>query len=76
MKFKWIGANHMKDIDLVLYKIMTPQEELMTGKIIEVPDKEKALIRRIKINGNYEVYVEPKKYIKPTKKDKKEEKEE
>lgn len=68
MKFKWIGGNGFKSIDLVLYKIMAPNEQLYTGKIIEVPDDLTVLIERIKINGNFEVYNEPKKgYNKPSK---------
>jgi hypothetical protein len=75
-KFKWIGGNGYKDIDLVLNKVMKPQQQLFNGMIIDVPDSNEYLINRIKINGNYEVYNEPKKVIKPKKekKDKKEEK--
>lgn len=74
MKFKWIGDSRVKDLDLVLHGIMAPDEELMKNKIIEVPDSEKVLINRLKINGNYEVQ---KNIIKPkkSKKEKKEEKE-
>lgn len=75
MKFKWIGGNGYKDIDLVLHKIMKPTDQLYKGKIINIPNSNKELIERIKINGNYEVYNEPKKFVKP-KKDKEEEKEE
>ncbi len=79
MKFKWIGGNGFKDLDLVLYKILTPSDELFTGRIIEIPDTQTQLINRIRLNGNYEEYIEPKKVIKPRKskkKDKEEEKEE
>ena len=76
MKFKWIGGNAYKDIDLVLNGIMKPNQQLFKGQIIEVPDSNKYLINRIKINGNYEVYNEPKKVIKPKKDKTKEKKEE
>jgi hypothetical protein len=77
MKFKWIGGNGFKDIDLVLYKIMTPNQLLVKGTVIDVPDDNTELIQRIKLNANYEEYVEPKKVIKPSlKKEKKETKKE
>ena len=79
MKFKWIGGNGFKDLDLVLYKIMTPDDILVKGRVIYIPDDNNELIERIKISGNYVVYVEPpkpkKKKHKP-KKDKKQEEEE
>lgn len=67
MKFKWTGQKGIKSLDLVLAGIMKPTEELFTGKIIEIPDSETELIERIKINGNYEVYTEPKKVKLPKK---------
>lgn len=76
MKFKWVGGNGFKDIDLVLAGIKTQDQQLYTGMIITVPDSEERLIRRLKVNGNYEVYNEPKKFKKPLKiKKEKEEKE-
>lgn len=74
MKFKWVGANSMKDLDLAIYGIMQPNEVLMTGRIIEVPDSKKELIKRLMLNGNYEVYNEPKKFKKTKKETKKEKK--
>ena len=76
MKFKWVGGNGFKDIDLVLAGIKNQNQQLYTGMVIEVPDSEERLIRRLKVNGNYEVYNEPKKVKKPLKiKKEKEEKE-
>lgn len=75
MKFKWIGGNGFKDIDLVLAGIKKQNQQLYTGMIIEVPDDEEHLIQRLQVNGNYEVYNEPKKVSKPVKKLKKETKE-
>lgn len=73
MKVRWNGGNGFKDLDLVLYGIMKPTDELNTGKIIEIPDAETELINRIKINGNYEVL--PNKVSKPKKNSKKEKQE-
>ena len=65
----------IKDIDLVLAGVMKPNEPIVKGKIFEVPDDNKLLIQRVKVNGVYEEYVEPKKIGRPRKfkKDKKEE---
>lgn len=77
MKFRWIGDNGFKDLDLVIFKILTPQDVLFTGRIIEIPDNQTHLINRIKLNGNYEEYVEPpKKVLKPRKSKKKDKEEE
>lgn len=70
MKFKWIGANRVKDLDLVLAGVLKPSDELKKGMIIDVPDSKTQIIERIKVNGNYEVYSEPKKVTKPKKTDK------
>ncbi|MBO6273024.1 hypothetical protein J6O48_09650 [bacterium] len=67
MKFKYIGQSRVKDLDLVLAKIMKPTDVLINGMIITVPDSETQLIKRLEINGNFEVYNEPKKFKKPIK---------
>ncbi|MCF0115997.1 MAG: hypothetical protein HUJ56_11655 [Erysipelotrichaceae bacterium] len=54
MKFKYIGSDNSKDLDLVVYKVLEPTDILMKGTIIEVPDNMKDLIRRLRINGSYE----------------------
>lgn len=71
MKVKYIGQSGVKDLDLVVFKVKKATDMLCNGDIIEIPDDEKELIKRIQFNGNYEVYEEPKKFTKP-KKDKKE----
>ena len=76
MKFQWIGGNGFKDLDLALAGVMKPDEQLFRGRVIEVDDSNTELIERLKVNGNYKVYVEPKKVGRPPKKDKKKEKEE
>ena len=74
MKFKFIGQSGTKDLDLVIYNIKSPRDVLINGDIIEIPDGLSQLIQRIKINGNYEEYTEPK-FVKKPQKDKKEKKE-
>ena len=74
MKFKYCGQSRVKDLDLVLAKVMKPTDVLINGMIITVPDSDPQLIKRLQINGNYEVYNEPKKFKKPLK-DKETEKE-
>ena len=74
MKFKYRGQSRVKDLDLVLAKVMKPTDVLINGMIITVPDSDPKLIKRLQINGNYEVYNEPKKFKKPLK-DKETEKE-
>ena len=74
MKFKYRGQSRVKDLDLVLAKVMKPTDVLINGMIITVPDSDPQLIKRLQINGNYEVYNEPKKFKKPLK-DKETEKE-
>ena len=71
MKFKYVGKIPKKDLDLCLHGILDPDEVIMEGLIIEIPDSSKVLIDRIKANGNYEEYIEPKKVSK-SKKSKKE----
>ena len=76
MRFKYIGNLPIKDVDLVLAGIFTPNQSITKGTEFEVPDKDTLLIQRVKLNGNYEEL--PKKVIKPKKqyKKKKEHKEE
>lgn len=74
-KFKWIGGNGFKDLDLVIYKILKPTDVLNKGTIVEIPDNQTELITRIKLNGNYEEYVEPVRKYKPRKQKQKEEEE-
>ena len=72
MKFKYIGSSGQKDMDLGLYGLKKPTEILLKDEIIDVPDSEKDLINRLKINGNYELYLESKKFNKPKKEEKEE----
>ena len=72
MKFKYIGQSGFKDLTLGFYEIMNPDEVLMNGDIIEIPDSNMELIESMKLMGVYKVYNKP---LKNTKKDKKQKKE-
>ena len=75
MRFKYIGNLPIKDVDLVLAGIFTPNQSITKGTEFEVPDKDTLLIQRVKLNGNYKEL--PKKIGRPkkTKTEKKEDKE-
>ncbi len=76
MKFKYTGQLPIKDADLVLAGIFTPQEVIKTGDVFEVPDNDTLLIQRLQATGCYEEYKEPVKIAKPEKEDKKDNKKE
>ncbi len=61
MKFQWKGTSGIKDLDLVLAGVKPAGYELKTNDVIEVPDDNIRLIKRIRLNANYEEYIEPKK---------------
>lgn len=65
----------IKDVDLVLGGVLKPGEPIVEGKVFEVPDDNKLLLQRVKVNGVYEPYTEPKKVGRPKKSKKKDEKE-
>ena len=73
MKFIYTGEMPIKDIDLVLGGVLNPDEPIVKGKVFEVPDDNKLLLQRVKVNGVYEQYNEPKKASKPKKSKKEEE---
>lgn len=56
MKFKYVGQAGFKDLDLTIAGITKPQDVLLPNTIIEVTDP--TLIKRLQINGNYEVVQE------------------
>ena len=69
MKFKYVGCLPIKDVDLVLFGVLTPDVVIKNGFTFEIDDNETELINRVKMNGNYEVVpqIKPKK-VKTTKK--------
>ncbi len=76
MKFIYKGKMPIKDVDLVLGGVLKPGEPIVNGRVFEVPDDNKLLIQRVKVNGVYEPYIEPKKVTKPKKSKKKDEEKE
>lgn len=64
MKFIYHGMP-AKNVDLVWAGIFKPQDILVEGTIFEVPDENIQLIRRCKVNGCFEEYIEPKKIHTP-----------
>lgn len=76
MKFKYIGLTPIKDIDLAIEGITSPNESIVPNQIIDIPDEKTLLIQRISVGGVYEPYTEPKKVGRPKKQNKKEDKEE
>lgn len=74
MKFKYVGQAGFKDLDLTIAGIFEPSDVLIPDTIFEIPDDNVALIKRVKLNGNYQVVKDKPKFLKKMKK--KEEKEE
>lgn len=74
MKFKYVGQAGFKDLDLTIAGIFEPSDVLIPNTIFEIPDENVALIKRVKLNGNYQVVKDKPKFLKKMKK--KEEKEE
>ncbi len=54
MKFKYVGQAGFKDLDLCIAGVCNPKDVLIPNTIIEVPDEMPSLIKRVKLNGNYE----------------------
>ncbi len=79
MKFKYTGDLPIKDVDLVLGGVFKSTDVIVKGTVFEVPDDNSLLIRRTKLNGNYEEMptfksIGKQKKNKTEKKEKKEEK--
>lgn len=74
MKFKYVGQAGFKDLDLTIAGIFEPSDVLIPDTVFEIPDDNVALIKRVKLNGNYQVVKDKPKFLKKMKK--KEEKEE
>ena len=69
MKFRYVGQAGFKDLDLCIAGITSPKDVLIPDTIIEIPDTEKGLIKRVKANGNYEVVHEKPNFKKSVKKE-------
>lgn len=61
MKFKYVGQTGFKDLDLCIAGVCDPRDVLVPNTVIEIPDDNKGLIQRVKLNANYqEVQSKPK----------------
>lgn len=78
MKFKYVGVSEFRDLDLVLNGVMKETDMLLPNTIFEVSDTKRELIKRLQMNGNFEVVKErtPRKSKKKHNKLKEEKKEE
>lgn len=54
MKFKYIGPNNMVSPDLVIYNIMSKEDKLANGQVLEVPDANLDMIERLNTSGLFE----------------------
>ena len=75
MKFKYVGLSEFRDLDLVLSGVMEETDVLIPNTTIEVDDSKKELIKRLSINGNFEIVHEKKNKVTRVKKKKKKDKE-
>lgn len=73
MKFRYVGVSEFRDLDLVLNGILKETDLLIPNTIFEVSDTKRELIKRLKMNGNFEVVAEKPKVTKKPRKGKKNE---
>jgi len=66
MKFKWIGPENMVDVTLVLAGKLPMEDPIPKGKIIELKQDD-PLVKRLRMNANWEEV----KTIKEAKKEEK-----
>ena len=67
MKFKYVGVSEFRDLDLVLNGVMKETDVLIPNTIIEVDDTKKELIKRLSVNGNFEIVNEKRNKVKKKK---------
>lgn len=67
MKFKYIGPDGQKSMELIIFGIMSKDEELKQNTVYEVPDDNKTLITGLNEHGWFEIVHEPKKPSKTKK---------
>ena len=75
MKFKYVGQAGFKDLDLTIAGIFEPSDVLIPDTVFEIPDDNVALIKKVKLNGNYQVVKDKPKFLKKMKKKEKKEEE-
>lgn len=64
MKFKFTGEDNSFCIELLAYKIVSSDEYLMKGQVIDVPDDNKIVINSLNASGVFKRVGETKKEIK------------
>ena len=69
MKFKYIGEDDCFCIELLAYKLVSRDENLKNGQVIEVPDDLTRVVKSLDANGQF---VRVKDNKKVTKKEDKE----
>lgn len=67
MKFKYIGQDDCFCMELLAYKLVSKDEYLKHGQIIEVPDDLDRVINSMEVDGNFQ-RVNEKKVAKKEKK--------
>lgn len=60
MKFKYIGPDGQKSMELIIFGIMSKDEELKQNTVYEVPDDNKTLITGLDVHGLFERVPEKK----------------
>lgn len=68
MKFRYVGVSEFRDLDLVLNGVMKESDLLIPDTVFEVSDTKRELIKRLKMNGNFEVVPEKPKVTRKPKK--------
>lgn len=69
MKFKYIGVDNFRCLDLAIYNVASPRHRLNNGDIIEIPDTgaNQSLIRRMNVTAIFEPIEESKNMVKSKK---------
>lgn len=64
MKFKYIGEDDCFCIELLAYKLVSRDENLKNGQVIEVPDGLTRVVKSLDANGQFVRIKDNKKIIK------------
>ena len=64
MKFKYIGEDDCFCIELLAYKLVSRDENLKNGQVIEVPDDLTRVVKSLYANGQFVRIKDNKKVIK------------
>ena len=64
MKFKYIGEDDCFCIELLAYKLVSRDENLKNGQVIEVPDELTRVVKSLDANGQFVRIKDNKKVTK------------